>query len=69
MLEHVGIHRVITVDLHASQIQGFLYQPVDKLLAVRLFAEYLENQRLTENPVIDGIISTDGTIRRGIDAW
>jgi len=52
LLEHVGIHRVITVDLHAPQIQGFFYQPVDELSAVRLFAEYLENQRLTENAVV-----------------
>ncbi|MGK0617419.1 ribose-phosphate diphosphokinase [Meiothermus cerbereus] len=52
LLEHVGIHRVITVDLHAPQIQGFFYQPVDELSAVRLFAEYLENQRLTDNAVV-----------------
>ncbi len=52
LLEHVGIHRVITVDLHAPQIQGFFYQPVDELSAVRLFAEYLESQRLTENAVV-----------------
>ncbi len=52
LLEHVGIHRVITVDLHAPQIQGFFYQPVDELSAVRLFAEYLEQQNLTENAVV-----------------
>lgn len=52
LLEHVGIHRVITVDLHAPQIQGFFYQPVDELSAVRLFAEYLEKQQLTENAVV-----------------
>jgi len=52
LLEHVGIHRVITVDLHAPQIQGFFYQPVDELSAVRLFAEYLETQRLTDNAVV-----------------
>ncbi|MCS7068015.1 MAG: ribose-phosphate pyrophosphokinase [Meiothermus sp.] len=52
LLEHVGIHRLITVDLHAPQIQGFFYQPVDELSAVRLFAEYLESQRLTENAVV-----------------
>lgn len=52
LLEHVGIHRVITVDLHAPQIQVFFYQPVDELSAVRLFAEYLERQNLTENAVV-----------------
>lgn len=52
LLEHVGIHRVITVDLHAPQIQGFFYQPVDELSAVRLFAEYLEDRNLIENAVV-----------------
>lgn len=52
LLEHVGIDRVITVDLHAPQIQGFFYNPVDELSAVRLFAEYLETKGLTQNAVV-----------------
>lgn len=52
LLEHVGIDRVIVVDLHAPQIQGFFYHPVDELSAVRLFASYLEQQHLTQNAVV-----------------
>lgn len=52
LLEHVGIDRVIVVDLHAPQIQGFFYHPVDELSAVRLFASYLETERLTHNAVV-----------------
>ena len=31
MMETVGISRLITVDLHAEQIQGFYYRPVDNI--------------------------------------
>ncbi len=52
LLEAVGVERVIAVDLHAPQIQGFFDIPVDHLSAVRLFAEYLEARRLTEGSVV-----------------
>lgn len=52
LLEAVGVERVIAVDLHAPQIQGFFDIPVDHLSAVRLFAEYLEAQGLAEGGVV-----------------
>ncbi len=52
LLERVGVHRVIAVDLHAPQIQGFFNIPVDHLSAVRLFAEYLVREGLTKNAVV-----------------
>ncbi len=52
LLERVGVHRVITVDLHAPQIQGFFNIPVDHLSAVRLFAEYLVREGLTRDAVV-----------------
>ena len=52
LIERVGVHRVIAVDLHAPQIQGFFNIPVDHLSAVRLFAEYLVREGLTENAVV-----------------
>jgi len=52
LLERVGVHRVITVDLHAPQIQGFFNIPVDHLSAVRLFAEYLVREGLTREAVV-----------------
>lgn len=41
MLTVAGVDRVITVDLHTGQIQGFFDCPVDHLTAVPLLAEYL----------------------------
>jgi len=38
-----GAHRVITVDLHADQIQGFFNIPVDHLYAIPTFARYFKS--------------------------
>ncbi len=40
LLERMGASRIITVDLHAGQIQGFFYIPVDHLTALPLFVDY-----------------------------
>ena len=39
MMAKVGINRVITVDLHADQIQGFFYHPVDNVYGTRVMLE------------------------------
>src|SRR5689334_9390218 len=41
MLSAAGANRVVTVDLHTGQIQGFFDYPVDHLTAVPLLAQYL----------------------------
>lgn len=41
MLETAGATRIITMDLHADQIQGFFEKPVDHLFASTLFLPYL----------------------------
>ncbi|MBA3698925.1 MAG: ribose-phosphate pyrophosphokinase [Planctomycetes bacterium] len=46
-----GIHRVLTVDLHAQQIQGFFDVPVDHLMARPVQLEYLMSLKLTD-PVV-----------------
>ncbi len=51
MLETAGVQRVITVDLHASQIQGFFNIPVDHLVGATIFVEYIKNKNL-KNPII-----------------
>ena len=45
MLTAAGADRVVTVDLHTGQIQGFFDFPVDHLTAVPVIAEYLAQQR------------------------
>ncbi|AEB11148.1 ribose-phosphate diphosphokinase [Marinithermus hydrothermalis] len=52
LIERAGYHRVIAVDLHAPQIQGFFNIPVDHLSAVRLMAEYLKREGLHEDAVV-----------------
>jgi ribose-phosphate pyrophosphokinase len=42
MLTAAGANRVVTVDLHTGQIQGFFDYPVDHLTAVPLLADYLK---------------------------
>ena len=54
-LEVAGADRVLTVDLHAGQIQGFFNIPLDELTAFPLNADYFKSQNLT-NPVV---VATD----------
>ena len=51
LLATAGVSRIITMDLHADQIQGFFDVPVDHLYASRIFAKYLESLHL-DNLVI-----------------
>ncbi|WP_318312138.1 ribose-phosphate pyrophosphokinase [Flagellimonas crocea] len=46
MLETAGATRIITMDLHADQIQGFFEKPVDHLFASTLFLPYLKGLKL-----------------------
>ena len=46
MLESAGATRIITMDLHADQIQGFFEKPVDHLFASTIFLPYLKSLHL-----------------------
>lgn len=46
LLTAAGVDRIMTMDLHADQIQGFFELPVDHLYASTLFLPYLENLNL-----------------------
>lgn len=46
MLEAAGATRIITMDLHADQIQGFFEKPVDHLFASSMFLPYLKSLNL-----------------------
>lgn len=62
MLASVGISRVITVDLHADQIQGFFYMPVDNIYSSR---ELMEGDSLTKKYPRLTVVSPDvgGVVR------
>jgi len=51
LMEVSGITRMVTVDLHASQIQGFFDIPVDNLYGSILFIDYIKAKNF-KNPVI-----------------
>jgi len=51
-----GTHRVLTVDLHAAQIQGFFDIPVDHLYAAPVFVNYF-----TENPMENLVVVSPDT--------
>jgi ribose-phosphate pyrophosphokinase len=51
LIGHSGADRVLTVDLHAGQIQGFFDVPVDEMSAMSLAATYFAEKRLS-NPVV-----------------
>jgi len=46
MLETAGATRIMTMDLHADQIQGFFEKPVDHLFAATIFVPYLREQNI-----------------------
>ena len=64
MITVAGANRVLTVDLHAGQIQGFFTIPVDELTALYMLGDYFETKAL-ENLVV---VATDiGISKRARD--
>lgn len=51
MMQTAGIDRVVTMDLHAGQIQGFFDIPVDNLYGTIVFLDYIKNKNL-KNPIV-----------------
>lgn len=51
LLVAAGVNRLLTVDLHAQQIQGFFDIPVDHLYAFPVIVQYLKSKKL-ERPVL-----------------
>jgi ribose-phosphate pyrophosphokinase len=52
LLETAGATRVITLDLHASQIQGFFDIPVDQLLGVPILSDYFKSKDLKDIVIV-----------------
>ncbi len=52
LMETAGAHRVIAMDLHATQIQGFFDIPVDHLLGVPILAKYFQEKELSDIVVV-----------------
>lgn len=52
LLEKDRASRILTIDLHAAQIQGFFDIPVDHLLAAQILAGYFKDRGITDNLVV-----------------
>ncbi|WP_195576826.1 ribose-phosphate diphosphokinase [Paenibacillus sp. 1001270B_150601_E10] len=52
LIETAGAHRVITMDLHATQIQGFFDIPVDHMLGVPILAQYFRSKKMQDVVVV-----------------
>ncbi|RKO63279.1 ribose-phosphate diphosphokinase [Caldibacillus debilis] len=52
LLETAGATRMITLDLHAPQIQGFFDIPIDHLMGVPILADYFERKKLEDIVVV-----------------
>ncbi|MDI9471447.1 MAG: ribose-phosphate pyrophosphokinase [Tissierellia bacterium] len=64
LLTTAGADRVLTMDLHAAQIQGYFNIPVDHLLGRPILSNYLKSKRL-ENPVV--VAPDFGSVTRARD--
>jgi ribose-phosphate pyrophosphokinase len=62
MIERAGVNRVMTLDLHAGQIQGFFDIPTDNLFAAPTFARDIQD-RLGESKIVVVSPDTGGVVR------
>lgn len=68
MMAAVGISRLVTVDLHADQIQGFFYMPVDNLYSTPLMLEDVHERNYKDtmvvSPDVGGVIRARAIAKR-----
>nr|WP_166355362.1 ribose-phosphate diphosphokinase [Phytoactinopolyspora limicola] len=66
MFKTAGAHRLMAVDLHTAQIQGFFDGPVDHLWALPILADHVASQYETANMTV---VSPDAGRVRVADVW
>ena len=69
LITNAGANRILSVDLHAGQIQGFFDIPVDNLFATPIFARHIKNKMKLNNlicvsPDVGGVERTRALSRR-----
>lgn len=68
MMAAVGISRLVTVDLHADQIQGFFYMPVDNLYSTPIMLEDIHERAYKDimivSPDVGGVIRARAIAKR-----
>jgi ribose-phosphate pyrophosphokinase len=71
LIQTAGVERLLTIDLHAGQIQGFFDIPVDNLYALPVLYQYVKENLVTPDPAETVIVSPDagGVERARSYAW
>lgn len=57
-IELAGADRVITMELHSPQVQGFFKKPVDNLMVTNLLSQYIKEQNFVNDDLV--VVSPDG---------
>ncbi|TGN40982.1 ribose-phosphate diphosphokinase [Marinobacter confluentis] len=72
MISSIGVDRVLTVDLHADQIQGFFDIPVDNIYATPVMLQDIEKQRFENfvvvSPDVGGVVRARAVAKKLDDA-
>jgi ribose-phosphate pyrophosphokinase len=71
LLTVAGANRLLSVDLHSAQIQGFFNIPVDELTAINLFCDYVKGKNIKNLVVVAsdiGIAKQTRDVARRLDA-
>jgi len=64
LITSAGADRVLTMDLHAPQIQGFFDIPVDNLLGVSVLSKYIENEEFARGEDVVVVSPDVGSVSR-----
>ncbi len=64
LLQTAGADRVLTMDLHSPQIQGFFHVPIDQLIAAPLICDYFRNKDLSNAVLVAGDVGESKSIGR-----
>ena len=62
LLETAGVHRVLTMDLHSPQIQGFFSYPCDQLIATKTICNYLKKMDLSNYVLVSADVGKSKTL-------
>ena len=73
MLEAVGVERLLTMDLHADQIQGFFNIPVDNIYASPVLLSDLQSKRYDDlvvvSPDVGGVVRARALAKQAAATW
>lgn len=68
LLQTAGAHRVVTVDLHAAQIQGFFDIPIDDMTAVPMISQYFRSKHIEDLTIVSPDHGGAGRARKLCDS-